>query len=452
MQGYVISISNNRLKVSLLSTEEVYDAELAPEAVEGSTIKDCGLVAEALGELMLTAFGEKAKKLPFNFVVEPEDTIVGFITNSKDESSERFFEEACAKQLAKYALTANDVYYSYKKIAPFVYQFIAVRQDVIENCITIANELGFELDSVVPWAMLLPRYVSNAGEPKIFLTNEGDGSVLALSELNGIYHIGNLDEEGSKLKEMIQELSVYERNNPIKKVYTFGFDKFEMGDDFEVEAIDLGGTHDLFSETMTDDIIASQINLLNLLPVPVEVKSKSPAIYAGAAVGVLLLVVGGYFGFQALNGRKNSAMAPQENVLSESKEATESENMEENNQTEQEDTSAETDEQNEKNPNLELNREYLSIMIENGTSISGLADRTRMHLSQLGYDIDSIDIDDADTSEQVNALVSFSPDYALYEDLLVSDLKKMYKEVEVNSDLPTDYGYNVLIVVGSNLD
>lgn len=441
MNGYVISISDNRLRISLLNDEEVYDTEITKDAVDGNIITNTELVAETLGELILTAYGEKPKKLPFHFVVEPDETIVGFITNSKDETSEKYFNEACAKQLAKYALILDDVYYSYKKIAPFVYQFIAIKKDTLEKYMEVANELGFELESVVPWVMLLPKSVSNAGEPKIFLTNEGDTNVLALSELNGVYHIGNLDEEGAKLKKMVHELSVYERNNPIKKVYTFGFDKFEMGDEFEVDALDVGGTHDLFSETLDENLLTSQVNLLNLLPLPTKTKPKVPSAYAGVAAVVLLLAVGGYFGYQTLS---NQPMPDENDVLSESKESTTSEVIEEQAQEEIEEAEDQTEE-----PALEINKEYLSIRVENGTLVSGLAGRTRDYLSQFGYDV--VSIGDADTSEQESAKVSFTEDYAIYADALKEDLEGMYETVEYETDLQPDLGYDALIIVGSKL-
>uniref|UniRef100_A0A7C4XGI0 LytR family transcriptional regulator n=1 Tax=candidate division WWE3 bacterium TaxID=2053526 RepID=A0A7C4XGI0_UNCKA len=447
MSGYFIFLSNGVVKVfSKLVPEIVFEKKVSEEALFGSKVIDPKLLASEIGQLLIDSYGNKVLKQPIHFVLGLEDFYPKFILSSKRENvtEEAFLESEVAKKLDIEGLDPEATFYSTMKIAPFVYQFIAVKKELIESYMGVANNLGLPIGSIVPWVMLLPSLVSNTGDPEIFIIG-GDNIIwLVLSELNGVYHVGSIKENKdiSGLASLVKKLSVYERTKPIERVYTMNMAGLDLGDEFEIRELPYSNPNIICAQHIDSEILNSQANLLNMLPVPAK-KTASPLVYAGATLTALLLLGGVIFGPKYINSRGgggNLASNPafvEPNVLSESNEST--------SQVSETNKPAENNDKKEEAP--VLNRAYLKIRVENGTNIAGLAGRTRDYLSGLGYEV--VSVGDADESNREAVLLRFKSTNAIYKDLLTTDLSKKFKSVEVGLELESNLPYDTLIVAGS---
>jgi len=96
---------------------------------------------------------------------------------------------------------------------------------------------------------------------------------------------------------------------------------------------------------------------------------------------------------------------------------------------------------------VELKKEDISIRIENGAGVPGIAGRTQIFLEGLGYQI--LDIDNADEVRGSTTLIKIKADKANYQDLLKEDMKDDFT-VEVEEDLDSGLEYDVLIVIGAD--
>lgn len=438
MEGYIVSIQANLLRVSLAGTNRVAEKKI------GVNLKGHEILAEELGELILKKFGPKPPKLPLYFLIDPQDIYLNFLTVSKgNDTQDHLFEQAKSK-LGVQGIAIEDLYFSYQKIAPFVYQLVAVDKDKLEKYLEVATDLELELKAIVPWVLLLPKLASSSGEPAIIVLNIGKDKFLVLSELGGIYHLGLLDNTKSpdELEELIQKLSVYQRDSPITDIYTLNMKNLKLGDKYKVSPLGINDLHKLVEEGCSDPVtLENQLNLLTLLPLPQPAKKASPAVYVGGVMAALLLV-GGFFGIRALSNRSSDAdtqlaqsMEDNAVVLSEVNESTETTEATE---ATEEDVIGEA----------ELNKGYLRVRVENGTEVEGLAGKTRDLLVGDGYDV--VGIGDAEESDRVKTLVRFSLDNAIYKDLLVEDLRELYESVVVTEDLEEDLEYDVLVIVGTD--
>jgi hypothetical protein len=454
MNSFIVSIRNNVLEVSSLEDpSELKAVKLDSSVTNGCNINDVALFSENLGQLLVENF-EPTKKQSLNFLVEPSEVILNFITDTKKaKNPETYLMTEAGKKLAAFALTPEDVYFSYQKIAPFVYQFVAIKKDILEKYIEVSTTLGLELKSVVPWSLLLPKYTKSSGEPQIFVLNLNNKVALALSELSGIYHLDSFTQENemTKLKDLIGEFAMFERSDPIKKMFTYNLPGFKLEGDFKTEALGVTDLHTLFAESFNEDLFVTQTNLLTLLPVPVVANKPSALVYAGSAVASSLVIVGAIYGFNLM---KTNEVSDTSEVLSETQQVTESTQAEqqESNQEDQgelqEEVVKEEEEVDETAESLDLNREYLRIRIENGTSLAGLAGRTRDHLTPFGYEITNVA--DSDKSDVETTLVEFTSQTSIYKDVLVADLKEMYGDITVKETLAEGLDYDVLITAGTN--
>ncbi len=437
MQGYIVSFQDNLLKVSLAGSDLK-----SQKKVKGS-VTDTALIAEELGQLLLEGFGPNPARLPLNFLTTPGDIYLNFLTIDKNAGGVELYDIAREKLVAQ-GLNIESLYFSYQKIAPFVYQLVAIKKEILDAYLQIANEMGFELGSVVPWVLLLPKYISKSGEPAIFVLDNGEHKYLALSELGGIYHLGPLDQTkvAGELEELIQKLSVYQRNTPITNIYTFNIPDLKMSKKYDVKEIGFKDTHALVENEVTDEtLLNSQVNLLNLLPRPEPEKGISPLMYVGGIVAAALLVLG-ILWLARVN--KDSV----EQLTQETTETTSTAITEVTESTESTVSVPVEEVQTEETVPVELNKAYLRIRVENGTNVGGLAGRTRDHLVEAGYEV--VSIGDAGDSDHVTTVISFTPANAIYKDLLLSDLGELFGDIEVQEDLGDDLGYDVLIIAGSD--
>lgn len=434
MSSLIVSLNENTLKLSL-STQS--DFKSVSTQIDSAVAKDTQILnANTFSEILFNLIkeiskGSKVKNSDINFLLEPQDAILRFITLSKKVDSEEQVIQAIREKVTDISL--DDLYFSYQKIAPFVYQFVGVKRDQVHTLMDVANNLGFPLRSVVPWLLLLPKFVGR-NEPAIFVSKSDNDQIVALSELNGIYFSQVFEKEKSskELEKLVGDLSVYKRTTPITKIYTIKGDSFSLDPHYDVAPLipadqvseDIKGfeIHALYNRMVNEDlnILTSQLNALNMVPVP-AVKTKNNAlVYAGATLAAVLVIGGGFF-FMIRN--KNS-----QEVLSETNESTQS-----------------TQSTVPTVPAVALNKADIKIRVENAAGIPGLAAKAQTYLQGKGYTVPSIDT--ADESGRTTTLIRYKESKKAYIETLTSDMKPTY-EVSGESGLDEALDYDILVLLG----
>jgi len=313
----------------------------------------------------------------------------------------------------------------------------------MDNLLELATVVGISLKNVVPWLILMPKYVGT-NDPAVFICRVDGSHAMALSELNGIFYSGvsNKEVTADQLESFVADLSLYKKKTPVKKVYTLNYQDFDVKG-FEVSEIGLPPISNEFEEEfkvnmlvnyMLDtepDIIFSQMNLLNLMPLPVVVKSNKSLVYVGAASILVIAGVLSFFLFFNTGGKGDNsqvASAGDQNVLSE--------------QTSQ-------NEPQPAQPTPVLNKADLKIMVWNGSGVDGLAAGTKSLLEEKGYKV--VDIDTAREVRQAS-LLRFKKDKMAYKDLIQGDMKEVFPEVVVEDTLAEAEEYDLLIIAGTTAE
>lgn len=463
MQDLIISINKNTLRVSNIDREaslRTIVAEIPKEIVDETRIIDPQGLSDILGNLIPQVSSLNKNKLSLNFLMEPQDVFLRFITVSKNGSdvNDQVVSEIKAKDPN---LPLDQLYFSYKKIAPFVYQFVGVRKDVIDSYMEVSNKLGIGLKSIIPWVLTLPKY-EGVNDPAIFITKLDGEQIIALSELNGIFFAGTYQKEktSGELESLIKDLSFYKRSSPIKCIFTLNCDSFSMAG-FDIKKISTpefksqssvpsGFEQNTIVNFLLDsdpEIVNSQLNMLNLLPMPVVERKSSALVIAGSAVGALVLLVGAYFGIKLI-GSKNSSdsQMAQENTQESSvvlggNTSTQPSNSIEN-------PSGENAATQDNDPNLEIKKSNLKIRVENGAGIGGLAARTKEFLEGFGYTV--LTIDTASSKVEKTVLTFKKGAVEDFKTLVTKDLEEKFPEIEVKDDLGEDKDYDLLIIVGTS--
>lgn len=455
MANIVASLSNNILKVSAFSIDgsekfKGVSAELVPDVVSDSVILKKDVFSEVLSDLVSDVLSQNFKersKSTLHFLLEPQDLIIKFVTVNKIDGdvATQIINEVKSKLVG---FSIEDLFFSYQKIAPFVYQFVGVKKDILDMYIDISNIVNIELRAIVPWIYVLPKY-ANINAPCIFIADRGGKQVVALSDLNGIYFTGIFDEHkaSKELEKKIKELAVYKRVTPISKIYTLNYDSFNLDPTYEVISIDatLHKTKEtesyelhLFYNNLIasmPDLLTTQANLLTLLPVPAVEKRNTSLVYTGVAASTLILLLS-IFGIFMLVRNKNAntnKQLPGENpvVLSDTNQSSE---------TTESSAAIVTP-----TPTVQLNRTELKIRVENGAGITGLAAKTRTFLQGKGYTVTGVG--DAAESDRANTLVKIKISKKDYKDILMTDMKSAYDMV-VEEGLSETADYDVLVTCG----
>ncbi len=449
MQDLIVSLSENILKVSTIENKEFkgVSADVTKEVVNDYKILNVVEFSTILKDLITTVTAKNPRSLSLNILIQPNDVVLKFVPVNKNggDVEDQIINEINTKEKE---LPLEEMYFSYQKIAPFVYQFIGVKKDIIDAYIEVSNTVGIGLKSIIPWVMLLPKF-TDRNEPSIYLTRTSGKQIVALSEFNGIFFSGIYEDEKStqELQSLVQELSIYKRKDPITKVYIYDYENFSLNRDYEVLDLEIpnsdleeakGYEMHLLQGHMIgkdQDILVSQTNLINLLPVPVIQKETNKAlVYAGALS--LVLVVGGLIG-GAMLLNKNREPKVLENT------AQNTEVLSENNHKD-DSQPAETQPEEVK---ADLNREDLTIRIENGAGIPGVAGRAQLVLEEFGYQV--VGIGNAAEGGKGSTLIKIKADKAAYLGLLKEDMKDDFTVV-TEEDLDTSSDYDALIVIGTD--
>ncbi|HOA18669.1 MAG TPA: LytR C-terminal domain-containing protein [bacterium] len=447
MQDLFISLNNNKLRVSSVDAKSGFKSmqeEITNNVVNDSKIEDPITFSGILQETISKTVRKPKSSLNLNFILEPEDTILRFFTLNKGSSgSQEQIISEIKHDLGE--INLDELYFSYQKIAPFLYQFIGVKKNILERYIEISNNIGISIKSIIPWLLVIPKYIQQA-DPAVFLIKRDDEQVVALSELGGIFFsISQKKEITSKeLQNFADNLSLYKKLGPIKKIYSLNYEMLSLSD-FDISKISLpvSGLADESTPGMEINILCNyisdtdpsllntQINALNLIPLPEVVKKKSILVYVGSTVlGLGLVASLVYFGIikrnnNQINGELAQAVNQETSVLSTQSEVPESVPSEQK----------------------ELKREDLRIRIENGTGVSGLAAKTRDSLNDKGYQVVSIDTAE---EEREDTLLRFKESTKDFKDMMVKDLTGKIVDVKIEDNLEDSEEYDLLIVIGGN--
>lgn len=464
MQDLVVSINKNILKISTIDKEAQLKTAMLnvpKELVDDTRIIDPKGFSNLLEKSISQVSVLSKNKLGLNFVMEPQDIFLRYVTVSKNgqETGEQIISEIKAKDPD---IKLDTLYFSYKKMAPFVYQFVGIRKEVMDNYLETSNALNIGLKSIIPWVLAFPKY-ENVNDPAIFVSKVDNDQVIALSELNGIFFAGTYKKEktSEELTSLVKELSFYKRSSPIKCIFTFNCDSFTMPN-YEIKKIEspkFNGNFNLpegfeinnivnFLLDSDPTILGGQINVLNMLPLPVVERKGSALLVTGSVIGALLLLVGAYFGITSLGNKKagNEQLA-QNNTSQETQVLSETTSQEQPVQEEQSQQGTEN-ENPEKDPNVEVKRGNLKIRVENGAGVGGLAARTKEYLEGLGYTV--LTIDTADSKVQPTVLQFKSTVQKEFENLVKEDIKNKFPEIEVKDNISEDSDYDLLITVGTS--
>ena len=476
MSKYIVSLNDNTLKIMVNDNQglRIVSAEASKDIAVDSQITNTQDFSKFLLEELQKLSGDRLKKYPLHFLVSPQDVFLYFVTVNKTKGTVE--EQVIAdikEKLKDSAIKLDDLYFSYQKIAPFVYQFVAIKKEYIEQILEVSTTIGFELKSVVPWISLLPKYL-NLSEPCIFISRTKEDQIVALSELNGIYfsNVYQHDKDLNELQELVKQLSVYKRNHPITKVYAINYNSFSLDPNYEVIDLAVPGfdmaeakgyeLHSVMDYMLSEraEIFETQLNLLNLLPLPAKTNVGS-AVYAGAGIAAFALIVGAYFVFGDNLGLPSFGSSQPENtdnialditenaggtggtaVLSGQDSGDDSNKDSENGKSEVEQTLEDS-----LNALAEFEKTNIDIRIENGAGIAGIAGRTQSFLEDLGYSV--VEIDNADSQDYTNTVVLLKQSAQDFAQAIKADLEQEYPTEISTENLEDDAEYDVLIIVGS---
>jgi hypothetical protein len=451
MQNLTVSLSENVLKLTLTSKDEFksLSAQVDPSMVKGHEITDVQGFTGVLQNLVKEITAKNSRSYRLNFLVEPADVILKFVVVNKKngDPDEQILEEIKTKLEGE---SLEDLYFSYEKIAPFVYQFVGIKKEKLEKYLEISNSLGIELRSVVPWLLLLPKMVANS-EACIFISNNNGSQTIALSELNGIYFSGvyETNRTSKELGNLVSELSVYKRIAPITKIYTLTDEQYSFDENYKViplipsgeEFKELKGfeLHAVLDKLLEEDpsLPTAQANLLQLFPLP-AVSNKNSALVYVSAVMVALVILGGAFVLLSDNGIGD--------ITSRLARETQDDTAVLGDLGDAEDPELEESEEPEA---VELNREDLIIRVENASNIDGVASRTREFLAEKGYVLEQIEIGNAEETGRENTLLRFKDSKMMYASLVSQDMEENY-EVITGGGLDENSEFDLLILVGIN--
>jgi len=451
MRHLVVSLSYNQIKLSSLDKTgfSSVSADVSPEILNNAQIVNVNGLSEIIKDL-INKIGVSPKNTDLTFVAEPENVFLRFVTIPKH--TEAIDEQVVSEIKTKFPeYLLEDSYFGFEKIAPFVFQFIGVKKTYLEQLIEISDILKMSLVAVVPWVAVLPKYV-NTKEASIFISGGKGDEMIALSELGGIFFSDTYSTEDKKfdLEKTVKELSVYRKDKPIKFIYSLNYTVPEISDGFvstPIEFIMGEGTDTKGYETNLlahyvldagEDLDESRINLLNLLPLPAIERKPMALAKVGALSGVgvaallLVLFVTGVFGNKSANNSGELADASvnqNSDVLSTQDTPTPEPVVEE--------------------PKVpEYKQADLTLRVENGSGINGMAAKTQTNLEEKGYKVASIGTADSTTD---TTILRFKKEKAVYQDLVKKDLGETFGTLKVEDTLEDAEEYDLLLIIGTGV-
>jgi hypothetical protein len=452
MQDLIVSLNKNVVRVSTVDKDTVLRTTLVDvpkETADDTRIINPSSFSEVLNGLIPQITSLSKSRMSLNFVVEPQDIYLRFITLSKKDGD---LDEQIVTEIKEKAkdIPLDDLYFSHVKIAPFVYQFVGIKKDILDKYLEVSNHVGIGLKSVIPWVLALPKY-EKVCDPAIFISKVGNRQVVALSELNGIFFSDVYDQERTEkeLQDLVKELSFYKRSSPIKYVFTMNCEYLSLGD-HKVKEIEYpvfkegsevtsGYEQNVIVNFLLDtdsNVVNHQLNLLNLLPLPV-VENKSVSVVAAGSVFAMLVLVGGLYGGYLFLRNRNQA---------DTQLAQNTENTQVLSETTQKTEEATQNQQTGEKP--QPKKQDLKIRVENGAGVAGLAAKTKEFLTGLGYTV--LEPQTSSISTETTILEYKKDAFNAYNDMVIADIKDKFPKTEIKQTLSSDKDYDLLLTVGSS--
>ncbi|NMB69894.1 LytR C-terminal domain-containing protein [candidate division WWE3 bacterium] len=449
MRHLVVSMAYNHIKLSSIEKEgfNSVSAEVSPDILDNSTIKDVNAISNVIKDL-IAKIGASSKNTDISFVTEPEHVFLRYVTIPKHaEAVDDLIVSEVKSKFPEYNL--EDAYFGFEKIAPFVFQFVGVKKTYLEQLIQVSDALRIPLVSVIPWVSVLPKYV-NTKEASIFISGGQGDETVALSELGGIFFSDKYSTQGKKfdLEKTVKELSVYRKDKPIKFIYSLNYQVPEIENGFVTRAVEFNMDEGIdykgfetnllahFVIDAADDLDECRVNLLNVLPLPaVEKKPVSLAkvgAISGVGIAVLLIVlfVTGIIGGKKGTDEGNLADAGSQNDVLSTQDIPAPEPVVEQPKT------------------PELKQSDLTLRIENGSGINGMAAKTQTNLEAKSYKVASIGTADSTTE---STILRFKKEKVNYQDLVKTDLAEAYGTLKVEDSLSDSEEYDLLIILGTGI-
>lgn len=377
-------------------------------------------------------------KLPLCVIIEPRNIEAFLLVSSKETSANNVLEAQVEKRLGKEKL--DSMYYSFQRIAPFVYQFLGIKKGYLENITSLANVLNLPLWNIIPWPLLLAK--TNSDVSSIYLYKKGVAYTSVFSNLSGTTNISQHKElpSDSELKKLFKAENLYDNkdSDPIIYILPNELGKELISDHSKHAVVHVSLNQPGFEEielvnwglSELPSSAMANINLLSLVPTP-EIVAKRPVVKYVMATAGLFLCTGLLLHVVTSNRVSQNTKLDQSNVLSE-----ETKKIDESPQTTQSQTEVEE---------KVIKRSDLSIQVLNGNGVAGSAAKVQVYLEGFGYKIN--DLDNAEKSDFEKTLIRVKKESDTYKDLLVNDMKTNY-DVEFAADLPDDAKYDAIITVG----
>jgi hypothetical protein len=448
--GYLfISLNNNVLKLSNRSKAGVFthSVEVPEGMVDVSRITDVEAFSNFLKETLASFSELKLTKNKVVFLVEPQDLLLRFVTIDRSvEDVDSEMVDQIKKKTGQEDL--ENFYYSYQKIAPFVFQVMVIKKETLETYLEVSRLAELSLSAVMPWVLMLPKFLPT-NDPSVIILRSNGKYVVSLSELNGIYfsEVYNTMRSQDELLALVEQLSVYKRAEPISKVYVLSDggkdldikDSVHPLEEFTEENEELKGfeVHMMFDRMLStsDHYLRTQVNLLTALPVPVVEEKNNAVILVGAFAAIVLVVVGG--GIFMLRGGDSNSSDDLANVPEDSAVLSETST----------DTVAEAEIPEEVvEETVEVDKTEHAIRVENGAGIAGVAGAAQTFLEGLEYNVASIG--NSDTQDYDKTVLRFKASSDVIKEMLVKDMESEYA-VEVGDPLDDGAEYDVLVTIGT---
>lgn len=440
MDGYFIHLNASTLRIALYNDTQptkLVTEDLLPTAASHSRIVDAHEFAKEFSRILGQDLGKTLPRLPMYFLLEPELTELFLLTTNKSDENtdEQFLRQIKDRLVDK---NPDDLYFGYFKLAPFIYQFVGIKKDLLQTFLDAGNEIGLEIGGILPFGLILPK--TNTDISSMFILPHTDSTTVVFSELTGTSFAEKLDKKIAlnELIELYWKLSVYNAKAGGLNIYSFSPNEhifssqkaLPLGDgDLEKDYNEIGLTKKTLEENAT--MLDSQTNLLNLLPVPQIVGGKPfPAVATASIVSILL--VGGLIlqltvGFNTIFGATKIPAQENQTVLSDQKIApAEIKPVEKQ---------------------KEIKRTDLKIRVENGNGVAGSAGKLKSYLEGFGYTV--VTVGNSDRTDYAKTTIKLPKDFGDYKDLLTNDLKTNYSVEIVDVDAKFA-NYDVLIIAGLN--
>ncbi len=436
----LIEINRNNLR---LLTSDQKSVEIS---IDQAIVNDTKIVSkDEFFQILKSAFKSlNSKVTKAVFIVSEKEIYDRFFVVRNDQGD--VFENLRTQALEFAGTPLEELYCTYQKMSPFVYQFIGIPKDVVNTYLELSEGLGLKLDAVLPMSFVFAQFVGSLS-PFFFVHKGVDESALVASEYGGVYFSGTYNSTADineKTASLIKELSAFNREKPVTDIYYVG-DALEIPAPFvahKVELPTLGDTFQQFERLVMagsilsdryEDITGAYYNFKNVLHLELGTPNQTSIVkYTVPALAVLSVLVLGFFGFNYLNkasvdtnqkseviGASDNKQEPKTDVKEEVKEPTPT-------------------------PVL-LDKSLLKIRVENGVGVAGMATKTKTVVEGYGYKVS--EVGDADKTGYEKSQLKVKSSKKDYLDILKKDLSEKF-ELEVTDSLDETKGYDVLLVVG----